>query len=61
MGYYEKGKTSIMIDKKFIYILGVLFVVIGLVLSVTLEEIHLLEIIIGFMVLLLTYRFKRNG
>lgn len=50
-----------MVDKKYLYILGLAFIVAGLINSFLVKEIDFLALITGFLIIIFTHKFKRNG
>jgi hypothetical protein len=55
------GKFLNTVDKKYLYVLGLTFIVIGVMNSVIVKEIDFLALITGLLILIFTHKYKRNG
>ena len=49
------------VDKKYLYSLGLVFIVIGIINSILIKEIDFLALITGLLILIFTHKYKRNG
>lgn len=49
------------VDKKYLYVLGLTFIVIGVMNSVIVKEFDFLALITGLLILIFTHKYKRNG
>lgn len=49
------------VDKKYLYIIGLAFIVVGIINTVIVSEIDFLALITGLLILIFTLKFKRNG
>jgi hypothetical protein len=55
------GKFLNTVDKKYLYSLGLAFIVIGVINSIIVKEFDFLALIMGLLILIFTHKFKRNG
>lgn len=49
------------VDKKYLYIIGLAFIVVGIINTVIVSEIDFLALITGLLILIFTHKFKKNG
>ncbi len=49
------------VDKKYLYSLGLVFIVIGIINSIIVKEFDFLALITGLLILIFTHKYKRNG
>jgi len=54
------GKILNTVDKKYLYILGFAFIVVGVINTVLIKEIDFLALITGLLILIFTHKHKRN-
>jgi hypothetical protein len=55
------GKFLNTVDKKYLYVLGFAFIVIGIINSIIVKEFDFLALITGLLILIFTHKYKRNG
>ena len=56
----KMGKILNTVDKKYLYILGFAFIVVGVINTVLIKEIDFLALITGLLILIFTHKHKRN-